>query len=99
MPGGGEVRFVDVNVNGPPEAPVVVFCTETVGVAALRPLVMTQVICAAAKTFAAGMVTTLPANDPNVGGLPVIGALASEQLTAEIAKLAVGVSVIVTSVL
>jgi hypothetical protein len=99
MAGGVDDKLLEVNVNGPPAAPVVIFWTATVGVFADKLLVITQVICAAATTRAAGIVTTLPVNVPKVPVLPVTAELESVQLTAEMAKLAAGVSVIVTAVL
>lgn len=96
---GGEVRLVEENVNGPPAEPSVVFCTETVAAFTLSVLVIVQVICAAARIFAAGMVSTLPARVPKLAGLPVTAELASVQLAADAAKLVAGVSVIVTAVL
>ena len=97
---GVEVKLVALKVNGPPAAPVVVFWMATVAVpAVLTVLVNVQVIWAAAKTLAAGMVSTLPAKVPKVPTLPVIAELASVQLAAEAEKFAAGVSVIVTAVL
>ena len=65
----------------------------------LTALVRVQLIFAAARTLAAGMVITLPANVPKLAGLPVMAALASVQVTAVAVKLVAGVSVIVTAVL
>lgn len=76
---GALARFVWVKLKGPPIAPVVVFLTATVGV--IGVLVSTQVICAAERTFVAGMVRVEPAKVPNVAGLPVLTELASEQET------------------
>lgn len=56
-------------------------------------------ICAAAKIFAAGIVSTLPASVPKLAGLPVTAELASVQLAAVAAKFVAGVSVMVTAVL
>ena len=67
--------------------------------AVLTALVRVQVICAAARILAAGMVSTLPASEPKLAGLPVTAALASVHVTADAMKLAAGVSVIVTAVL
>ena len=97
---GVERKLVDEKVNGPPAAPEVVFCTATVAeVAVITALVNTQLICAPAKTFAAGIVSTLPAKAPKVPTLPVTAELASVQLAADALKLAAGVSVTVTAVL
>lgn len=97
--GGVSARLVAEKLKGPPAAPRVIFCSATVGVVVLSVLVSTQLICAPAKTFAAGMVTTLLANEPKLAGLPVIDELASVQLTEVAVKLAAGVSVMVTFVL
>lgn len=67
--------------------------------AVLTALVRVQLICAAASTFAAGMVITLPASVPKLAGLPVMAALASLQVNAIAEKFVAGVSVIVTAVL
>lgn len=100
MGAGVEARFVDVNVNGPPAEPNVVFCNATVAATAvLTALVNVQVIFAAATTLAAGIVRTLPASVPKLAGFPDIAALASVQVAAVAVKLAAGVSVIVTVVL
>ena len=97
---GLDARFVAVNANGPPAAPNVIFCTATVAtVAVLTALVIVQVILAAAKTLAAGIVSTLPESEPKLAGFPVIAEFASVQLAAEAVKLLAGVSVIVTAVL
>lgn len=65
----------------------------------LTVLVIVQVICAAAKTLAAGIVNTLPASEPKLAGFPVIAELASVHVAAVALKFAAGVSVIVTAVL
>ena len=97
---GAEARFVEVNVNGPPADPRVVFCTATVAaVAVLTVLVMVQVIFAAASTLAAGIVNTLPTSVPKLAGFPVMAALASVQVAAVAVKFVAGVSVMVTAVL
>ena len=66
---------------------------------ALAVLVRLQVICAAARTLAAGMVTVVPANVPKLAGLPVTAALASVQLADVRVKLGSTVSRIGTWVL
>jgi hypothetical protein len=100
MEAGAEARLVDVNVKAPPAEPSVVFWTATVAApAVLTVFVIVHVMLAAARTFAAGMVTTLPASVPKVTGLPVIAEFASVQLTAVGEKLGAAVSVIVTAVL
>ena len=97
---GVDFKLVDVKVKGPPAAPSVIFCTATVAaVAVLNVLVKVQLICAAAKILAAGMVSTLPAKVPNVPTLPVTAELASVQVAVEAVKLVAGVSVTVTAVL
>ena len=97
---GVEDKLVALKVNGPPAAPSVVFCSATVAVlAVLTVLVKMQLICAAAKTLAAGMVSTLPASVPKLAGFPVTAELASVQVAAVAEKLAAGVSVTVTAVL
>jgi ribosomal protein S28E/S33 len=96
---GAVARFVAENVKAPPAEPSVVFCTATVAAFTFSALVIVQVICAAAKTLAAGIVSTLPASVPKLAGLPVIAAFASEHDAADAAKLVAGVSVIVTAVL
>jgi hypothetical protein len=100
MEAGFDARFVAVNVNGPPAAPKVIFCTATVATEAVfTALVIVQVILAAAKTLAAGMVSTLPARDPKLAGFPVMAEFASVHVAAVAVKLEAGVSVIVTAVL
>lgn len=100
MEGGVSARLVAVNVKGPPAEPNVVFCNAIVAaVGVLTVLVMVQVIFAAAKTLAAGMVSTLPTSPPKLAGLPVIAELASVQVAAVAVKFAVAASVIVTAVL
>jgi len=97
---GVVARFVALNVKGPPAEPSVDFCNATVAaVAVLTVFVMVQVICAAAKIFAAGMVNTLPTSVPKLAGFPVTAALASVQVADEAVKFVAGVSVIVTAVL
>ena len=49
-------------------------------------MVNLQVICAAGKTFAAGMAINCPVSVPKLAGLPVTAALASLQLAPEIVK-------------
>ena len=100
MAGGVDFKLVDVNVKGPPAAPNVIFSTATVAaVAVLNVFVKVQLICAAANTLAAGMVSALPAKVPNDPGLPVTAELASVQVALDAVKLAAGVSVTVTAVL
>jgi len=82
MAAGADARFVTVKLNGPPGAPVVVFCTATV--AGFAVLVNEQLICAAGNILAAGMVSTLPLRLPKLAGLPVAPAFASVQV-AEVA--------------
>ena len=84
-------RFVTAKVNGPPMPPVVIFCTATV--AGLAALVKAQVIWLADKTLAAGMVSTLPLNEPKLAGLPVLPALASLHVADVGVKLPLAVSV------
>ena len=97
---GTEVKLVALKVKGPPAAPVVVFWMATVAVPAVfTVLVKMQLIWAAAKTLAAGMVSTLPASVPKLAGFPVMAELASVQVAEVAEKLAAGVSVIVTAVL
>jgi hypothetical protein len=54
---------------------------------------------AAATMFAAGIVMTLPVNEPKLAGFPVIAAFASVQLTDDAEKFVTADSVIVTAVL
>ena len=75
---GAAARLLTAKLNGPPKPPVVSFCTETV--ADFAALVKVQVILAAGKMFAAGMVSTAPLKVPKLAGLPVIAALASMQV-------------------
>ena len=75
MAAGADARFATAKLNGPPGAPVVVLRMATV--AGIAVLVMTQLICAAGKTLAAGTVSTLPVRLPKLAGLPVKLALAS----------------------
>ena len=100
MAGGVEFKLVYVNVKWPPAAPNVIFSTATVAaVAVLNVLVKVQVICAAANTLAAGMVSTLPARLPKLPGLPVTAELASVHVALDAVKLVASVSVTVTAVL
>ena len=93
------VRLVAEKVNGPLAAPVVIFCTATVGIAGLAILLNVQVIWALARTLAAGTVKTVPANTPKVPtGFPDAAALASVHEAELIEKFAANASVIVTAV-
>ena len=76
------VKFVAVKVNGPLAAPVVIFCTATVGIAGFTMLLKVQVICALLRILTAGIVRTPVANTtvPNaVPGLPEAAAFVSKQ--------------------
>ena len=75
---GTDVRLVAVKLNVPTAKPVVIFWMATVGV--MTALVKVQVICAAGKTLAAGMVINRPLNVPKLAGLPVTAELASVQV-------------------
>src|SRR5476651_922530 len=76
MPAGTAERLVAVNVNGPPNEPVVIFWIATVGIFAA--LVKVQVNLAKGFRFAIGIVSTLPAREPNaVPGLPDVPKLVS----------------------
>jgi hypothetical protein len=88
-------RFVWVNVNGPPNAPVVIF--RTVTVACVGVLVSTHLMRAAETTFAAGMVSTLPEKLPKLAGLPETAEFVSVQEIA-VSEKAKGFSVTVTAV-
>ena len=100
MFGGFDARLVEVNENGPPIAPRVCFCNDTVATLAVATaFVRVQFILAAASTFAAGMVSTLPESDPKLAGFPVTAEFESVQVADVAVKLAAGVSVIVTAVL
>ena len=79
---GTVAKLLAAKVNGPPKPPVVIFCTATV--AAIAALVKVQVIFAAGKTLAAGMVRACPLNVPKLAGFPVIEALASVQVAVVI---------------
>ena len=99
MAAGVDARLVDVNVNGPPAEPSVIFWTATVAATAvLTVLVSVQEIFAAATTLAAGMVITLPTRVPKLAGLPVTAELVSVHVAALAVKFVAGVSVIVTAV-
>jgi len=97
MAAGAAARFDTEKLNGPPNAPVVVFWIATV--ADLAVLVMAQVIWAAGKTLAAGTVSTVPERLPKLAGFPVKLALASVQVAEVALKLALAASVICTWVL
>ena len=93
---GAAAKLFTAKVNGPPKPPVVIFCTATV--AGFAALVKVQVILAAGKILAAGIVRTLPLNVPKLAGFAVIAELASVQVADEIVKLAFAASVKVTAV-
>jgi hypothetical protein len=92
--GGFEARFVAVNVNGPPNDPVVIFCK--VNVAGFGVLVNVQTIFAKSFKFIAGTVMVLPAKLPKLAGLPDVPALVSVQVPLLKLKLAFAPSVNVT---
>ena len=97
--GGRPVKLVAVKLKGPPAKAVVIFCIATTGMAGLTVLVIVQVICALARILMAGIVTNVPANDPNVpAGLPEAAALLSTQLAAVRVKFVTAGSVIMTAV-
>lgn len=99
MFGGKPARFVAVKLNGPPAIPVVTFWIATTGMAGLTVFVMVQLICALARIFVAGMVSTVPANVPKLpAGFPDATALASVQLAAVSVKFVTAGSLIVTAV-
>lgn len=82
MAAGAAAKLLTAKLNGPPKPAVVIFWTATV--AGFAALVKVQVILAAGKTLAAGMVSTWPLNVPKLAGFPVIEALASAQVPVEI---------------
>nr|WP_296223392.1 hypothetical protein [Ralstonia sp. UBA689] len=89
---GADARFVAVKLNVP-VPPTVVVLTFTVD----RVLVRLHVIAAPPLTLVAGIVTTLPANEPKLPSLPVTAAFASVQLAPVSTYPAAGVSVSVTA--
>lgn len=89
---GAAARLLTEKLNGPPKLPVVIFWMATL--AGLAALVKVQVICAAGKTLAAGMVSTPPLNVPKLAGFLVVAALASAQIAEVAVKLAFAASVI-----
>ena len=76
MPDGALARLVWLKVKAPPNPPVVVFWTFTVGILAL---VKRQVKSAPATTLAAGIVRVVPDTLPIDPVLPVTALLASVQ--------------------
>ena len=92
--GGFEARLVAVNVNGPPNEPVVIFCK--VNVAGFGVLVKVQTIFAKSFKLMAGTVMVLPAKLPKLAGLPEVPALVSVQVPLLKLKLAFAPSVNVT---
>ena len=96
---GEPAKLVAVKLKGPPGNVVVIFWIATSGMAAFAVLVKVQVICALERTFAAGMVNTVPTSVPKVpAGLPEAAALPSVQFAEVITKLVAKVSVSVTAV-
>lgn len=91
MAAGAAPRFATAKLNGPPAAPVVVLRTATV--AGIAVLVITQLICAAGKTLAAGTLRTLAARLPKLAGFPVKAALASLHVADVGLKLVLAASV------
>ena len=94
MLAGFDAMFVAVNVNGPPNDPVVIFCKATV--AGLGALVKVQTIFEKSFKLTAGTVMTLPASVPKLAGLPVVPELVSVQVPVERLKLVLAASVNVT---
>lgn len=90
-------RFAAVNVNGPPNAPTVVFCNVRVG--GFGTLVKVQTILANVFRFTTGTVMTLPDKVPKLAGFPEVAALVSVQTPADKLKLLFAASVKVTGVL
>lgn len=78
MAGGTADRLVAVKLNVPAAKPVVIFWMATVGI--IAALVKVQVIWAAGKTLAAGMVSKRPLSVPKLAGFPVTPELASVQV-------------------
>ena len=96
---GVPARLVAVKLNGPPVKVVVIFWIATRGIAGFTILVKMQLICALARTLAAGMVSTLIARVPNdPAGFPDAAALLSVQLADVMVKFVATASVIVTAV-
>lgn len=91
---GVDAKFVDVNVNGPPKEPDVVFCNANVGF--FGALVNVQIIFANGFRLAASTVMTLPASVPKLAGLPVVPEFVSVQLPLDKLKLVLAASVSVT---
>jgi hypothetical protein len=94
MLAGAETRFVALNVNGPPNEPIVIFCNASVGGFGALPKV--QIILAKGFRLITGTVITLPASVPKLAGLPVVPELVSVQLPLDRLKLALAASVRVT---
>lgn len=94
MAAGVAERPVAAKLNGPPNAPEVIFCTATVG--SFTAFVNVHTILAKGFRIAEGIVRTLPDKVPKLAGLPVVPAFVSVQVAADTLKLALAVSVTVT---
>ena len=94
---GADARFDTEKLKGPPLTFDVVLRTDTV--AGFAVLVNVHVICAAGRTFAAGMVSTFPARPPKLAGFPVKLELASLHMADVASKLVLAASVICTCAL
>ena len=91
---GLDARLIAVNVNGPPNEPVVIFCKANV--AGLGALVKVHTIFEKSFRFTAGTVMVLPAKIPKLAGLPVVPELVSVQVPLDKIKFTLAASVIVT---
>ena len=91
---GTAERLATAKLNGPPAPPVVTFLTATV--AATAVLVKLQLIWAAGKIFAAGIVSVVPLSEPKLAGFPVTAEFASLHVAALGLKLPLAASVTCT---
>lgn len=87
-------KFVALNVNGPPKAPDVIFCNDSV--AGLGVLVKVHIIFEKSFKLMAGTVMMFPARVPKLAGLPVVPELVSVQVPLDKVKLVLAASVKVT---
>jgi hypothetical protein len=92
-----DAKFVAVKVNGPPNAPVVIFCSDNVG--GFGAFVKVQTILAKGFRLTVGTVITEPARLPKLAGLPEVAALVSVHVPLDRLKLLFAASVNVTAVL
>ena len=88
------VKFVAVNINGPPKDPGVVFCK--VKLAGFGALVNVQTILEKSFKLITGMLMVLLAKVPKLAGFPVVPEFVSVQAPPERLKLVFAASVKVT---